>query len=304
MDCYTIKDGPLSVTVTTECAAILTAIFHERHFLRPFRADVHDKLNPVCTGNFPMLPFCNRVEGNGFSFEGRDYQLERNTDWDPLYVHGDGWLSSWTLEEKTASKVVMSLSHKPKKGSPYSYRAIQEISVKEGILSLRLSLTNTLIDPLPFGFGHHLFFPKTAETLLKAKAEFYWSEKELFLPDQRLPIPKNMDFSSFCRIPGHWVNNDFEGWDGSAEIFWPEWSMGVCIEGDDKFHDYFLFHSDTDFEPNFKDDYFCFEPMTHTANGHHLRPDYGGLVRLRNGETFNGLLTIKPFVKEQISIDE
>lgn len=32
---------------------------------------------------FPLVPFGNRIEANGFRFEGRDYRLEANTT-DPL----------------------------------------------------------------------------------------------------------------------------------------------------------------------------------------------------------------------------
>lgn len=303
MDSYTIKDDRLSVIVTTECGAILDVIYDNHHLLRPFSGNPHNKLNPVVAGNFPMIPFCNRVEDNKFTFEGVDYQLERNTDWDPLYVHGEGWISTWILKDITENAVTMSLDHIPEKGAPYGYNAIQEISVNDGILSLRITLKNTMSTALLFGFGHHFFFPKTSETRLKAKAEGYWKEKDLFLPDQRLPVPDEMDFSSFSRIPDHWINNGFDGWDGSAKIIWPEWKLGICIKGDENFSDYFVFNSHKDFEPNFKDDYFCFEPMSHRANGHHL-PDYGGLVCLKNGERITGVLTMKPLEWEEISFYE
>jgi aldose 1-epimerase len=242
-----------------------------------------------------MVPFCNRVEGNRFSFEGEEYQLERNTDWDPLYLHGEGWISTWRVMEQTGSSITMGLSHSSEKGAPYGYDAVQNLSVDKGVLSITVTLTNRLDRPLPFGTGHHLFFPKTPGMTLQAKAEGYWTEKESFLPDRRTAVAGEMDFSSPSGIPGHWINNGFDNWDGRAEILWPERNLGVRISGDGYFRDYFVFHSDKDFEPDFKDDYFCFEPMTHTANGHNRPPDYGGLVSLKKDESLRTELRIQPF---------
>ena len=103
-----------------------------------------------------------------------------------------------------------------------------------------------------------------------------------------------MDFSSYAGIPGHWINNGFDGWDGLAEIRWPEKNMGVSIRGGNPFTDYFVFNSDRSFEPEFQDDYFCFEPMTHTANGHKMGDGFGGLSLLAPGESLETALELIP----------
>ena len=46
---------------------------------------------------------------------------------------------------------------------------------------------------------------------------------------------------------------------------------------------YFVFVSDTKFDPNYREDFFCFEPMSHSANGHNLA-DLGGLTVLAPGQ--------------------
>lgn len=44
---------------------------------------------------FPLVPFANRVSGNRFVWQGREYQLQPNVEWDAHYLHGDGWLGQW-----------------------------------------------------------------------------------------------------------------------------------------------------------------------------------------------------------------
>ncbi|MGO8026786.1 aldose 1-epimerase, partial [Rhizobium leguminosarum] len=61
------------------------------------------------TANFAMVPFGNRVEGNIMSFAGRDSAFQPNTS-DPLYRHGDGWLSLWQLEESSPEHAQFSFS--------------------------------------------------------------------------------------------------------------------------------------------------------------------------------------------------
>jgi len=76
--------------------------------------------------NFAMVPFGNRVEGNTMSFAGRDYGFQPNAS-DPLYLHGDGWLSLWQLEDASAEHAQFCFSRSADRVSPYAYLTRQEI---------------------------------------------------------------------------------------------------------------------------------------------------------------------------------
>jgi aldose 1-epimerase len=89
-------------------------------------------------------------------------------------------------------------------------------------------------------------------------------------------------FATEPRLPRHWINNGFTEHELAVAI-----TSGVC------FHDYFVFMSDTRFEPEFAEDYFCFEPMTHRADAHHA-VDLGGLVVLAPGASLTGEVRFKP----------
>ena len=289
-----ISNEHLALKVTTGSGAILSGEYKGNPFLRPFAGDLNGKLAATKAASFPLVPFGNRVEGNRFLFEGREYNLESNTDWDAHYLHGDGWISEWELEYAVSDTVIMGFKHEPEKGAPYSYLARQVFSVEDNTFRLKLEVTNTGDDPLIFGLGHHLFFPKTPGTTLKAAARFFWTEKHDFLADKRTDIPKELDFREPRKIPDNWVNNGFDGWDGHARICWAEYNAGVEIKGSKEFQNYFIFNSDRKFEPDFKDDYFCFEPMTHTVNAH-LINSFPGLKKLSAGEVLNSELVFELF---------
>ncbi len=90
-----------------------------------------------------MAPLCNRLAGNQFRFGGRAYSLPSNTE-DPLYLHGDGWLADWQIEDQSPSAATLSFGH----DGAFRYGARQEVRLegktlvaKHALLGLTKSLT-------------------------------------------------------------------------------------------------------------------------------------------------------------------
>ena len=247
---------------------------------RPYPDACDAGVDPLKCGSFPLVPFGNRIEENQFSYGGVPFQLEANTEWDRHYLHGDGWLIDWTLAEHDAAFARMTLHAQ---NNVYIYDAEQTFALNDKGIELTLKVTNRGDRKMPFGLGYHPFFPLTPQTRLLAPAQGFWSEKQDYLPDLEGPVPDDLDYSQPASLPERWINNGFEGWTGQARIEWPErdLALGLNAPGCSR---YFLFRSDTDFDPSFKGDFFCFEPMTHSANGHNLtRPS--GLVDLKPQES-------------------
>lgn len=234
--------------------------------------------------NFAMVPFGNRVEGNIMSFAGRDYAFQPNTS-DPLYRHGDGWLSLWQLEDSSPEHAQFCFSRSADSVSPYAYFTRQEIRLAGNALVLRLSVENRGEAALPFGLGQHPFFARTPKTRLTIAADRYWSERPDHLPEMPGPVPDYFDFRSEKLLPQRWMNNAFEGWNGRAAIAWPELGIQAALEADGALDRFMLYM------PVNRSDFFCLEPMSHLPNGHHL-PDFGGLAPLAPGEVLAGTVTI------------
>jgi len=277
MDDIRITDGGLEISVSRQGGAIRRAEFRGRAFLQP-RGGPDGGM-----ASFPLVPFGNRVDYNVITVRGRDYSFQQNTG-DPLYLHGDGWLGLWSIEAHDERSLTLSYEHEASRLSPYGYSASQGFSVSEGRLDNVLSVTNRGDMPMPFGLGFHPFFPLTPNTTLLAPASRFWTERQGYLPDAPVAIPDEFDFSTPRTIPDRWINNAFEGWDGAASIRWPELGMSADIEMDGIFGNYMIY---TPGNAGF----FCFEPMSHLPNGHHMR-DFGGLVLLAPGESLTGRMTI------------
>lgn len=273
-----IADGDLAVRVSRLGGAVTSAQFRGHEFLV---AAGGAKCGAAC---FPLVPFGNRVDHNAMTVDGRDYRFRPNTA-DPFYLHGDGWLGLWQVERQGARDVELSFLHEADDLSPYRYKASQTIAISGRELALALSVMNLGQASLPFGLGFHPFFPSTPGTRLEAAAGAFWSERDGHLPGVRCPIPAEMDFATGKAIPEQWINNAFEHWTGEASIVWPEHSLKAAIDADSVFGNYMIY------TPGPGSGFFCFEPMSHLPNGHHM-PDLGGLTPLKPGETMSGGMRI------------
>jgi aldose 1-epimerase len=256
--------------------------------LRPAQDDA-DARSSAC---YPLVPFGNRVRNNRFAFEGRTHSLSPNTSWDPHYLHGDGWLAEWSLLSRSCNEVQIGYSHQGH-GTPYSYDVRQTVTLSAHGLGLHMRVDNTGEDALPFGLGWHPFFPLTEQTTLCAKARRFWTETEGWLPGEPADIPPELDFSRPSPLPNRWINNGFESWSGEAQITWPENRTALTLTADPLFQHAVIFLSDSNFNPEFRRNYFCFEPMSHLANGHNL-PGLGDLKVLRRGESLEGSIQLQP----------
>jgi galactose mutarotase-like enzyme len=239
-------------------------------------------------GCFPLVPFGNRVNQNRFSFEGRDYVLSANTDGDRHYLHGDGWLQPWQCIEQRSDFLRLRYQHLQ---GPYQYRVDQCFTLERQQLRLELTVEHRGENPMPYGLGWHPFFPLTPHTRLQAAADACWLEAEEWLPGELVPLGEDMDFNRLAALPRRWLNNGFSGWNGQANIQWPELGVGLQMNSEPACPVYFIFVSDPAFSPGYQFEFFCLEPMTHAANGHNMA-GLGGLRRLVKGERFSQTLLL------------
>jgi len=288
-----IQAGPLSARISTKGGVVLgfwQELGAERlALLRPSPSDETDALGSAC---YPLVPFGNRIRDNRFSFAGRSYSLKPNTQWDRHYLHGEGWQADWSVLDATAYSVKMSFRHQDG-DTPYVYQAIQGFTLDEGGLTVTLAVENQGQRSMPFGIGWHPYFPMTPRTTLFAPARKFWTETEGWLPGEQTEIPEDLDFNAPRALPHRWVNNGFEDWSGEAIIAWPEREAALHVTADAVFKHAFVFVSDTSFDPEFKRDYFCFEPMSHLADGHNMA-DLGDLKVLAPGECLSGKIDLRP----------
>lgn len=258
--------------------------------MRPLSAANRQTGNVLGVASFPMIPFANRIGNNAFTFEGRRYTFEANNPPEIYHVHGTAWHRPWTAEQTGPTSAVLKLEVADP--ASYSYRAEQRFSLSNSWLELATVVTNTGARTMPFGFGHHPWFTRDADTTIQFGAEtFHLNEPEGMI-GQRIGLPPDVSFDTAQPLPKYWRCTDYGGWDGSATVTFPGRGAGLTMRGDTPYK-HIMFYADP------AQSFFCVEPQTN-ASGAFNRPDgFGdpedGIIVLAPGESTVGTLSFAAF---------
>lgn len=221
---------------------------------------------------YPLAPWSNRIDKQGFENPDGWLGLAKNLPGEPYPIHGSAWQKCWTVLQVGPQSALLFLET----DDPFPYRAEQHISLKDGELSIELKVQHKGWQSAWYGLGLHPFFSKTAATLLQVGAAGVWYEASNRLPKKCVELPKAWDFSS-TKILGNdlLIDHAFEGWNGICHIIQPD--LGYRLECQAVGAERFILY--TPLEKNF----FCFEPVTHPINAHHMQ-DRPGLRLLSRDE--------------------
>jgi len=236
---------------------------------------------PRALGSGPMAPWFNRISRGGITVDGVFYPIKPNDPLDPFPLHGDAWTAAWELVGHEPARVELRL--RSRTIPPFDYEARQVMTLDGATLDIELSLTHRGEKPLPYGMGHHPWFPRTPGVTIEARATGCWLEQPPEFPQKTEPepIPPEWDFSSPKGLPDGFFDNGFAGWDGRARIEWSDRDVALDIEADPETRYYHVYSLGKEHEV------FCFEPVTHENNAFAKPggPEANDLRVLRKDET-------------------
>lgn len=281
-----LSNGSARIAVRPDLGAGLTSfdVLHRGDWTPVFRSVDSATDHPFNLSNLLLIPFSGRVSRGGFTFEGVFHLVERNMPTEKYPIHGNGFSAEWTIAERTAEAVALSLEAEGP--GPFRYSAVVTYRLEGPALVIELSVKNRAAMALPYGLGFHPWFVRDRNTFLTAGADRVWLEHEDHLPRAVEPVSAHpdLDFSRRQQLPSRWVNNWFDGWDGNARIDWPDRGLAVEVEASDRLDRYVLF------SPSGDADFLCFEPVSHPVDAFNLAegPLAHGMVRLEPGAELKG----------------
>lgn len=228
---------------------------------------------------YPLAPWSNRIAEGGFECPDGWLALTANTDHDRYPIHGSAWQQAWHVEEHSSSHAHLSLTS----SAPFAYRAEQFIELCEGQLILRMRVTHLDTKAAWHGLGLHPYLPRTAQTRLCASAQTVWKATDDKLPNSECALPQDWNFNHLKPLPDNLVDHAFTNWDGKCLITQADagYQLACHVSG----ADYFLLFCPVG------GDFFCFEPVSHPINAHHL-PGKPGLRLLQQGQSIELQLSL------------
>lgn len=241
--------------------------------------------DPFGMASFPLVPYSNRIGNCAFEWEGRGFALARNFPAESHAIHGAGFQRQWEVRAHSSDSVTLALRHRPSASWPFAFEAQQRVILGETSLTIEMNAVNLEDRAVPLGFGHHPYFPRIG-AFLKFRAQDVWLVGDDGLPSHRVvPFEKFNYFDAMPVARGD-IDHCFVGWDGRAEISWPDRSLAihitasgglpccvVCIRNDL--------------------DVFCFEPVPH-MNDALNRPGSGhGMPVIAPGKSFTASICFR-----------
>ena len=271
----TLEDGVTRLTLAPQVGGSIldwSIIASGLPLLRPSASDALSTHSANALACYPLVPWSNRIGSGGFDGAGHWFALEPNNPPGPLPIHGSAWQQSWSVIEHSPRHACLQLDS----SSPFAYRAQLRYTLSDGQLCIELSVTHQDERAAWHGLGLHPYLPRTANTRLQAKTAQVWLCDTQGLPTELAALPAQWDFNQSNRLPQTRLDNCFTEWDGSALISQPD--LGYSLECQATDSRYCLVYC----PPG--EDFFCFEPVSHPVNAHHL-PGHPGLTLLHKGQS-------------------
>jgi aldose 1-epimerase len=273
-----LRHGARRVLLAPHIGGSIAAFYESRdadviHWLRPATQAMLDARNPLGMASFPLLPYCNRIRDARFTFNGELIDLSDDGNTFPHALHGNAWRLPWRVDAVTESQATLSLVHQPSREAahhwPFAYEASQEISLGERALSVTMTLRNLSEKPMPFGIGHHPYFPRTPATTVSAQVDAMWHGTPDPLPTHLASHPSVDALKSAQGMPADAfdLDNHFVGWKHSATIAWPDEDRAVTLKAAAPF-DFMVIYAPATFPT-----LLCVEPVSNVADWVNLDAD-------------------------------
>lgn len=185
-------------------------------------------------GEFPMGPYVNRIAYGSFAWDGRTIAVSRNFGDHPHPLHGFGWQARWGCTIVHAGKAVMTLQAKAQPAWPWAVTMTRTVTLHPDALEIALAVTNDDARAMPASLGSHPYFP-ARDAIVRLHADAQLMTTTDGVPTQAARTPVLAALAAGAPAGGLDLDHCLEGWDGAAEIVWPDLSVRIETEPPQRF---------------------------------------------------------------------
>lgn len=204
-------------------------------WLRPASAAALAAHDPLGMASFVLLPWCNRLRdgrAQAHGSHGRKIRLAPNYQASPHSIHGVAWQRPWQLSQSSADSAVLAFSYQPDSegkagavGWPWAFSAWQSFKLDAQGVACQITLRNDSDEVMPFGMGHHPYFPHPAGTRLQcdfSEDGQMWESDAHCLPTGLARPCFLQDLREGLELARLDLDNNFTGWQRRFRVTWPE----------------------------------------------------------------------------------
>ncbi len=134
--------------------------------------------DPLFDGAYLLAPWCNRIPGASFRFQGKNHRLNSNFP-DGSAIHGDAWGRHWTVTNERPGAFEAELDSRTQETFNFPW----PVTLRHGVrltargVSAWISVKNTGTTVIPAGLGFHPFLARPEDGVLRVPAKRYFPSK-------------------------------------------------------------------------------------------------------------------------------
>jgi len=122
-----------------------------------------DETNPSALGSFLLAPWCNRIAGAVFTFQGKKFALKASGS-DGSAMHGDVRARPWRILDRSPNSARLEFDTTADGvrdvNWPWPFKSEVRYELSATGLTIDLSVTNLGDTAMPAGCGHHPYFAR------------------------------------------------------------------------------------------------------------------------------------------------
>jgi aldose 1-epimerase len=222
MRLVSLRNGELRLDIAPHIGGSLASFYQQDgmqriDLLRPASSAALQAGDPLGMASFPLLPFSNRLRHGRFHFAGKEVKLPLNVPGEPHALHGLGWQMPWTVREADRQSAILELVYRGKEW-PWHFRARQSLQLHADRLCMALELRNESGGAMPFGLGHHPYFPCNSRTRLQFDASALWETDTTQIPQRPVRAALLDTLAGGTLVNALNLDTHFSGWQGRAVI--------------------------------------------------------------------------------------
>lgn len=176
-------------------------------------------------GCYPLVPFSNRIAQGHFRHNGNEVRMAPHPLGAPHAIHGIGWVRPWDVDAESERAVTLRLDVAAGEW-PWAFSAEQTITLDPGGLTVSMLVTNRSNAPMPCGMGFHPYFPRPADTRLRARVRNHW-----LVNGDRIPHGFERALGRFpldgTKVLSTGLDDGFSGWNRRARLDYADYSISL-----------------------------------------------------------------------------
>ncbi|MFZ4573846.1 MAG: hypothetical protein ACOYN0_05575 [Phycisphaerales bacterium] len=244
---------------------------------------------------YTLAPWCNRIDGAVFEFDGRTHELTANWH-DGTAIHGDVHHREWQLTDRSPVSARLEVDCLGRRNWPWPFRAGVRYELSDDALLVEMSLENAGATPMPFGLGLHPFWMKrlggrAEEAVVRMPTSGRYPCERIMATGPSVIEELGARLAVGTTIEEN-LDDVFSGFD-FAEVRWPASGVLARMEAHPSLSHSVIFHEAGR-------DWFCLEPVSMVNNGIALRKTVPGTgVQVLNARSSTSAWARFSFISER-----